>query len=73
VTDSIIFDRVQIGRHARVHRAIIDKDVIIPDGVSIGVDHEEDRQRGFLISDGGIVVVGKSDEIAPIEQGRMRA
>ncbi len=64
VTDSILFDRVTIGRHAIVHRAIIDKDVVVPDGVKIGVDPRLDARRGFVVSEGGVVVVGKADVIA---------
>ena len=61
VTDSILFDRVNVGRHARIHRAIIDKDVQIPAGCEIGFDLKMDRARGFTISDAGVVVIGKSD------------
>lgn len=65
VTDSILFDGVQVGRHAVVQKAIIDKDVRIPEGAVIGVDHDADRARGFLVTETGIVVIGKSDQIEP--------
>lgn len=58
VEDSILFENVDVGRHARVRRAIIDKDVRIPEGTRIGYDPEEDRRR-FMVSDGGIVVISK--------------
>lgn len=58
VEESILFENVNIGRHARIRRAIIDKDVDIPQGMSIGYDPEEDRRR-FYVSDGGIVVIPK--------------
>ncbi|MDG1874998.1 MAG: glucose-1-phosphate adenylyltransferase [Mariniblastus sp.] len=61
VSDSILFDRVEVGRHATIQRAVIDKDVKIPEGASIGVDHELDRARGFTVTETGIVVIGKSD------------
>ena len=48
VEDSILFDGVNIGRHAKVRRAIIDKEVEIPPGIEIGFDHDLDRSRGFL-------------------------
>lgn len=64
VEDSILFDRVNVGRRAKIHRAIIDKEVQIPPGCEIGFDHELDRRRGFTISAGGVVVIGKSDTVA---------
>jgi glucose-1-phosphate adenylyltransferase len=63
VSDSILFDRVEVGRHARIHRAIIDKNVIIPPGMEIGVNLENDRSRGLTVTESGIVVIGKSDSI----------
>ncbi len=59
VTRSILFDEVEIGRHCRVQNTIIDKNVRVPAGTKIGFDLEEDRSRGFKISDNGIVVVPK--------------
>ncbi len=61
VEDSILFEGVDIGRHARVRRAIIDKGVHIPAGTEIGYDAEHDRQRGFVMSPGGVVVIAKAD------------
>lgn len=65
ITDSVLLDFVQVGRNATIHRAIIDKNVIVPPGVSIGVDHQNDLDRGFLVTDSGITVVGKSQEVRP--------
>ncbi len=59
VTDSVIFERARIGPNAVVRRAILDKDVVVGAGVSIGVDLEADRSRGFTVTDSGITVVGK--------------
>ncbi|MEO8850554.1 MAG: glucose-1-phosphate adenylyltransferase [Allobranchiibius sp.] len=59
IEDSVLLDNVKVGRNCTIHRAIIDKDVQVPDGVSIGVDHDADRKRGFTVTDSGIVVVGK--------------
>ncbi len=61
VEDSILFHGVEIGRHAKVRRAIIDKGVTIPPGMSIGYDLEVDRKRGFAISPNGVVVIAKND------------
>ena len=63
VEDSILFDRVTVGRHSKIRRAIIDKDVHIPAGTEIGYDLELDHLRGFTVSDQGIVVIGKSDKV----------
>jgi glucose-1-phosphate adenylyltransferase len=58
VEDSLIFENVNIGRHCRIRRAIIDKHVDIPAGTSIGYDLEEDRKR-FHVTETGIVVIPK--------------
>jgi glucose-1-phosphate adenylyltransferase len=59
ISDSVLFDRARIGAGARVHRAIIDKSVVVADGASIGIDRERDLARGFTVTDSGITVVGK--------------
>jgi glucose-1-phosphate adenylyltransferase len=59
VTDSIIMNNCNIGRHARVKRAIIDKNVIVPEGYEIGFDIESDRKK-FTVTESGIVVIGKN-------------
>jgi glucose-1-phosphate adenylyltransferase len=56
VEESILMERVKVGRNARIRRAIIDKDVDIPPGFQIGFDSEEDAKR-FSITEGGITVV----------------
>src|SRR3954464_1193017 len=56
VDDSIVFSHVNIGRHCRIKRAIIDRDVHIPEGTVIGYDPEADRQR-YFVTDTGITVV----------------
>jgi glucose-1-phosphate adenylyltransferase len=58
VEDCVVFDNVEIGRHAKIRRAIIDKDVKIPPGEVIGYDLEKDRQR-FTVTDNGVVVIPK--------------
>ena len=59
VVDSVLLDGVDVGRHAQVHRAIVDKGVRIPAGTRLGMDHEEDRARGLQVTESGITVVGK--------------
>lgn len=60
VEESVLFDNVQIGRNCMVKKAIVDKNVRVPEGVSIGINHDDDKARGFTVTDGGIVVVPKS-------------
>ena len=61
-TDSVLMEGVNVGRYAKVHRVIIDKDVRIPQGVEIGYDLEEDRKH-FHVTESGIVVVAKGTTI----------
>jgi len=63
VEGSIVFDGVDIGRHARIRNAIIDKRVKIPAGAVIGYDTEEDRRRGFAVTKNGVVVIASGDGI----------
>lgn len=59
VDHSVILSHAFIGRDAVVHRAILDKNVVVHDGAQVGVDPEADQARGFAVSEGGITVVGK--------------
>jgi glucose-1-phosphate adenylyltransferase len=59
VSDCVLMDGVDVGRHAVVRRAILDKNVQVPEGARIGMDPEEDRARGFTVTESGITVVGK--------------
>src|SRR4051794_40887504 len=63
VSDSVLLDNVDVGRHAVIRRAIIDKNVVIPEGARIGMDPEEDRARGLTVTDSGLVVVGKGQKV----------
>ncbi len=56
VEESIIFSHVNIGRHCRIRRAIIDRDVHIPEGTVIGYDPEQDA-KNYVVTDSGITVV----------------
>ena len=56
VEDSIIFDNCDIGRRAKVRRAILDKNVRVPEEATIGYDLAEDRKH-YYVTDTGIVVV----------------
>jgi len=56
IEDSVIFDNCDIGRRAKVKRAILDKNVKVPPGAEIGYNLEEDRQK-YHVTDSGIVVI----------------
>lgn len=62
VADSIIMDDVSIGRYAQLKRCIIDKNVIIPEGMKVGYDLDRDRQL-FKVSQEGVVVVPKGMDL----------
>jgi glucose-1-phosphate adenylyltransferase len=61
VENSILFEGVDVGRHSHVRRAIIDKDVKIPQNTTIGYDLEHDRRRGFQVTEQGVVVIAKAE------------
>jgi glucose-1-phosphate adenylyltransferase len=65
VEDSIILSGVNVGRHARIRRAIVDKYVSIPPGFEVGFDLEKDVSRGFTVSPSGIVVISRNDNPVP--------
>ncbi len=63
VRDSILMDGVEVGRGARIHRAIVDKRIRIPAGYQIGFNLQEDAQR-FTVTESGIVVLSKGTMLA---------
>jgi glucose-1-phosphate adenylyltransferase len=74
IEQCILMPGVRVGRHARIRRAIIDRDVLIPRGAVIGYDPEEDRKR-YTVTDSGIVVVTTDDEpfVGPIAEDALAA
>jgi glucose-1-phosphate adenylyltransferase len=56
VDSSIIFSHVNIGRHCRIRKAIIDRDVHIPEGTVIGYDQNEDK-RNYFVTPSGLTIV----------------
>ena len=63
VDHSVILSHTSIGKNAVIHRAILDKHVIVDDDAKVGLDPEADEARGFYISDGGITVVPKGTRV----------
>ena len=72
VEDSILFDRVTVGRYARLRGAIVEKGVHIPAGVEIGLDPARDQSRGLIVTEGGVTMVARDHAAqlaAEAEQG----
>jgi glucose-1-phosphate adenylyltransferase len=59
VEGCVIMDNCDIGRHAKLRRAILDKNVHIPADTQVGYDLEADRARGWHVTSSGIVVIGR--------------
>ncbi len=69
IDDAILMPGVRVGRHARIRGAIVDRDVDIPRGATIGYNADEDKRR-HTVSEGGVVVVAPGDEpyVGPISE-----
>ncbi len=61
IENSILLPKVIIGKNCKIQRTIIDKSTTIPDNTNIGIDLEADRQRGFHVTENGIVLVTPED------------
>ncbi len=57
IVDSLLLPDVTIGRRCRINKAIIDRGTIIPENTVIGEDADDDRKRGFRVTDSGITLV----------------
>ena len=57
VSESVVLPDVRIGERCRIHRAIIDRGSIIEDGTVIGENHDDDRARGFRVTEEGLTLV----------------
>jgi len=63
VSGSVLLHSVNVGRGAVVKNAILDKNVVVWPGASIGVDRAHDLERGYTVTEGGVVVVGKGEQV----------
>jgi glucose-1-phosphate adenylyltransferase len=62
VADSIIYNHVNVGRHCRIRRAIIDRHVTLPERTEVGYDTEADKRR-FHVTESGIVIVVRQESL----------
>jgi glucose-1-phosphate adenylyltransferase len=65
VERAVVLHNARIGRRAVVRDAILDKNVVVREGATVGVDKERDTERGFAVSEGGVTVVGKGRVVEP--------
>jgi len=65
IEDSVLLEGVQVGRGCTIRRVIIDKGVVVPEDTKIGVDAEQDRARGFMVTESGLTVIAKLQQVAP--------
>lgn len=62
VEESIVHPSATMGRYSRIRRAIIEAGAVIPEGITVGHDLDADRERGYTVTDSGIVVVPNTEE-----------
>ncbi|WP_035765151.1 glucose-1-phosphate adenylyltransferase [Arthrobacter sp. H20] len=65
ITDSVVMDKVSVGPGAVIRRAIIDKNVRVPAGATIGVDRELDLSRGYTVTESGLTILSKGQMVLP--------
>jgi len=66
VEGCVIMDHCDIGRHTKLRRAILDKNVRIPQDATVGYDLDADRARGWHVTESGIVVIGREHSPVPM-------
>jgi glucose-1-phosphate adenylyltransferase len=60
IDSSILLNNVEVGRYSRIRKAIIDQGVKIPEASEIGINPDEDRARGYTVTEAGVTVVSNS-------------
>jgi glucose-1-phosphate adenylyltransferase len=65
VEDSVIFDRTRVGADSQIRRTILDKDVVVKPGASVGIDRDRDLLRGFTVSSAGVTCVPRNTIVTP--------
>src|SRR5690606_29340125 len=65
VSDAVLRDAVHLGRHCRLHRAIIGTGGVAPPRTQSGLAAEKARARGWVVTESGITVLGKGTVITP--------
>ncbi|MDR1152539.1 MAG: glucose-1-phosphate adenylyltransferase [Bifidobacteriaceae bacterium] len=63
VSDSVLLHGVSVGRHAQVHRCIVDKNVVIEENAQVGLDRTRDLDRGFYVTESGVTVIPKGTRV----------
>lgn len=63
IEECVLFEGVQVGRHTKLRRCIVDKDVEVPTGIQVGFDRAADLARGFSVTERGITVIPKGARI----------
>jgi glucose-1-phosphate adenylyltransferase len=63
VEDCVILDNCDIGRRSKIRRAILDKNVRVPDDAIIGYDLDQDRRNHHVTESGIVVVAGNRSRI----------
>jgi glucose-1-phosphate adenylyltransferase len=62
--ECVLFEGVNVGRHAKLKKCVVDKDVEVPQNLQVGFDRAADVARGFAVTDKGMTVIPKGFRFA---------